>query len=356
MRETTEIDDVDLRIVAALQAAPRADWQRIGQAAEVSSSTAARRWARMTEAGLAWMSCHPMRMPGVSPTVVVIEIDCAPARLYSVAEQLLDDPHTVNVAHVTGPCDLMVTAAFADRASQARYVGFCLSELEGVTAIRSQIVTALHRDGTLWRVDRLTERQLAVLHEDRRPATGDERADPDEADMALVAAMSTNPRRSVVELAHRTGMSPTTVQRRLTRMEANRTLVYRCDVARGFSGWPAGATLWGSVPPSGSARIAAQLIGLREVRMCMSLTGRHNLVFTVWLRTLDDLPVLESHLADRIPDLVIADRAITLWPLKLGGHILDPHGRNIRLVPVGLWSDSRAADRESAFLGRLRDR
>jgi hypothetical protein len=78
-------------------------------------------------------------------------------------------------------------------------------------------------------------------------------------------------------------------------MEANRALVYRCDVARGFSGWPAGVTLWGSVPPGGSARIAAQLIGLREVRMCISLTGRHNLVFTVWLRTLVDiLPMPEG--------------------------------------------------------------
>jgi DNA-binding Lrp family transcriptional regulator len=355
VRESTELDETDLRIVAALQAAPRADWQRIGQVAEVSSSTAARRWARMTEAGLAWLSCHPMRLPGVSPTVGVIEVDCAPARLYSIAGHLLDDPNTVNVAHVTGPCDLMVTAVFVDRASQARYVGFRLGELDGVTAVRSQIVTELHKDGTRWRVGMLTERQLAVLQDDRRPAGGDSRADPDDTDMAVVAAMSTNPRLSVVELAHRTGLSPTTVQRRLTRMEANRTLVYRCDVARGFSGWPVGVTLWGSVPPGGSGRIAAQLGGLREIRMCLSMAGRHNLMFTVWLRTLDELPSLEAHLGARIPDLVIGDRAVTLWPLKIGGHILDPHGRNIRLVPVGVWPDSKAADHESAFLSRLRD-
>lgn len=355
MHETTELDDTDLRIIAALQAAPRADWHRVGRVAEVSASTAARRWARMTEAGLAWLTCHPMRLPGGSPMVSIIEVDCTPARLYSVAEHLLDDPHTINVAHVTGPCDLLVTAVFTDHASLARYAGFRLGELDGVAAIRSQVTTALHTDGTRWRLDRHNEQQLAVLRGGRRPSGRSLRADPDETDMALIAAMSPDPRRSIVDLAHRTGLSPTTVQRRLTRLETGRTVAYRCEIARSLSGWPVGVTLWGSVPPDGAARIAAQLSGLREVRMCMSVAGRHNLMFTVWLRSLDDVPALETHLTTRIPDLVIADRAVTLWLLKLGGHVLDPRGRNIRLVPVGAWPDAKAADRETAFLDRLRD-
>jgi DNA-binding Lrp family transcriptional regulator len=357
MREPGELDDVDLRIVAALQVAPRADWQRIGQAVEVSASTAARRWARMTGAGLAWISCHPMRLPGVSPIIAVIEVDCAPARLYSVAEHLLDDPHAINVVHTTGPCDLLVTAAFADHASLARYVGFRLGELDGVTGIRSQVATTLHADGTRWRLHRFTGDTLAALQRGRppRPAAGRPVADPDETDMAVIAAMSTDCRQSIVDIADRAGLSPTTVQRRLARLEADRLLVYRCEVARDLSGWPVAVTLWGSVPPSGVAPIAAQLAGLREVRMCMSLTGRHNLTFTVWVPSLDDVEALETNLTTRIPDLVIADRAVTLWPLKHGGHILDPRGRHIRLVPVGPWPDSKAADAESAFLQRLRD-
>jgi DNA-binding Lrp family transcriptional regulator len=356
MPASTTLDDLDFQIVAALQASPRADWQRIGQVVEVSASTVARRWTRMTDAGLAWMSCHPMRVPGVSPMVAVIELDCAPARLYSVAEHLLGDPHAINVAHVTGPCDLLVTAVFTDHAALARYVGFRLSQLDGVVAIRPQIATTLHKDGARWRLHRLTDEQTATLHRGRpdRPAATRSRTDPDEADMALMTALSTDCRQSTVDLAQQTRMSPTTIQRRLTRLETDRILVYRCEVARYLSGWSVGVTLWTSVPPGGATTIAAQLAGLREVRMCMSTTGRHNLMFTVWLRSLDDLPALETRLTARIPDLTIAERAVTLWPLKIGGHIMDPQGRHIRLVPVQVEPDSKVTERETSFLDRLR--
>jgi DNA-binding Lrp family transcriptional regulator len=355
MGDPATLDELDFRIVAALQVAPRADWQRIGRVVEVSASTVARRWTRMTEVGLAWMSSHAMRVPGISPLVAIIEVDCSPARLYSVAEHLLDDPHAINVVHVTGPCDLLVTAVFADHASLARYVGFRLGELDGVVAIRSQLATALHTEGSRWRLHRLTERQLTILRgsqSDRPAATG--RTDPDDADMALMLALSTDCRQPIVDLAQRTRMSPTTVQRRLARLEADRILVYRCEVARYLSGWPVAVNLWGSVPPGGAATVAAQLSGLREVRTCMSLTGHHNLMFTVWLRSLQELPAFETRLTARIPDLTIADRAITLWPLKIGGHILDPDGRHIRLVPVRAWPDDQAAERETSFLDRLR--
>jgi DNA-binding Lrp family transcriptional regulator len=356
MRESATLDDLDYRIIGALQASPRADWQRIGQVVQASASTVARRWARMTDAGLAWMSCYATRQPGVSPMVALIEVDCFPTRLYSVAEHLLDDPHTFNIGHVTGPCDLLVTAVFADHASLARYVGFRLAELDGVAAIRSQIVTTIHSDGSRWRLQRLDQQQTAILRRSRpdRPAATGPRTDPDESDVALIAAISTDCRQSIVELAKRTGMSPTTVQRRLARLEADRTLTYRCEVARYLSGWPVSVTLWGSVPPSGAAAVAAQLNGLREVRMCMSLTGRHNLTFTVWLRSLDDLPALETRLTTRIPELAITERAVTLWPLKFAQHILDPNGRHIRHVPTPAWPDSKATERETSFLERIR--
>jgi DNA-binding Lrp family transcriptional regulator len=356
MRESATLDDLDVRIVAALQVAPRADWQRIGKAVQVSASTVARRWARMTEAGLAWTSCHPMRVPGISPTIAFIEVDCAPAKLYSVANHLINDPHVLNAAHVTGTCDLLLTAVFADHASLARYVGFRLGYLDGVVANRAQIVTRLHTDGTRWRLHRLTEQQTAILHRGRpdRPAAPELRTDPDNADMALMTALSTNCRLPIVDLAEQTGMSPTTIQRRLARLEADRILIYRCDVAQHLSGWPETVTLRGSVSPSDTTTIASQLSGLREVRMCVSTTGHHNLSFTLWLRSLDQLPALEARLATRIPDLTVAERIVTLWRLKIGGHILDPEGRHLRFVPVQAWPDNNATQRETSFVDHLR--
>jgi DNA-binding Lrp family transcriptional regulator len=355
MVELRDLDEVDRRIVAALQVSPRANWRRIGEMVEVSASTAARRWARMTGAGLAWMSCHPMQVPGVSPVVGVIEVDCSPPLLYSVAAAILDDPHAITVSHVTGPCDLLVTAVFADHAALSRYIGFRLGELDGVVAIRSQVATRLHVEGSRWWSDLPTEGQWTVL--DRRWADADAvrvPPCPDASDLALMTALTEDCRRSVTELAERTDLSPATVRRRLARLERGWVVVYRCDVARFMSGWPLEVTLWGSVPADGAVEVAARLVGLREVRVCVSITGRHNLMVTVWLGSIDEIGPVETRLTGCIPGLVIADRAITLWQLKIGGHVLDPQGRHIRQVPVTAWPDEKAGKSEAAFVDRLR--
>ena len=49
------------------------------------------------------------------------------------------------------------------------------------------------------------------------------------------------------------------------------------------------SVLEGSVRKVGNrVRITAQLIRMRETRLCASLTGPHNLMLTVWLRSAED--------------------------------------------------------------------
>ncbi|MFB7655306.1 MULTISPECIES: Lrp/AsnC family transcriptional regulator [unclassified Streptomyces] len=357
MQTSAELDELDRMLVTALQAAPRADWRRVGRALDVDASTAARRWARLTEAGLARLSCHPSVGPGLAPLVAFIEIDCAPGLLRQVAARIAADSHVFTVEHVTGARDLLVTAAFQDQAALARYLGFRLGALEGVAATRSQIATMVHVEGSHWRLDRLPERRRALLL-DRAPAERSAGAaaagTPDTADLALFTALSEDCRMPAAGLAERTGLSPTTVRRRLARMQADRALVFRCEVARFLSGWPVSVTLWCAAPPGDVPKIAAQLIGTRETRLCASLSGPHNVMATVWLRSVEDIQAYEARLVARFPELVIADRAIALWPLKLGGHILDPYGRHVRAVPVALWEDSAAATAEESLLAPFR--
>jgi hypothetical protein len=96
---------------------------------------------------------------------------------------------------------------------------------------------------------------------------------------------------------------------------------------------------WATVPPEHTAPITAHLTGMRETRLCASVSGPSNLIFGVWLRRMDDLQPFEARLAAKAPDLAITDRAVNLWPMKLGGHILDPYGRRIRSIPLSLWTE-----------------
>ncbi|WNI26484.1 Lrp/AsnC family transcriptional regulator [Streptomyces sp. ITFR-16] len=349
------LDELDHLLVTALQIAPRADWRTIGEVLDIDASTVARRWARLTQAGHAWIGVHPAvraNSPETPALVAFIEVDCVSGRLHEVAGHIADDPHVFNLEHVSGSRDLLVTAVFTDHAQLARYVGFRLGALDGVAASRTQVATTLHTEGSRWRLDRLTEeqrRRLAPAAPSRQPT----RRVP-ERDLALVRVLGEDPRRPVARIAERTGLSPTTVRRRLDRLDAEQALSYRCEVARSLSGWPVSVSYWGAVPQSRAPQLAKSISQIREIRLCASLTGPHNLLLAAWLRSVDDIGTFESRLAARHPELTVADRAITLWPMKLAGHLLDPQGRHLRAVPLSSWLAPESDTAEASLLARLR--
>ena len=358
MRDWAVPDELDLALVATLQAAPRADWQRIGHVLGVAGSTAARRWARLTDTGLAWLACHPMRVPGFVPVVALIEIDCVPVRLHEVAATLAGDPNVISLTAPSSRCGLHMTAAFTGLPSLSRYTGFRLASLDGVTGIRADVAT-VHTDASRWSVEGLSARQRAVLRAQppaaaggvARPGAG---AGPQDADLALMTELGRDCRQPAVELAERTGMSPSTVHRRLARLESSRSLVYRCELAGPVSGWPVSFSWWGTVPPDQAPGVIAGLCRMREVRACLSLSGASRLNIVVRLRSIGDIARFETRLARELPALVITGQAVNLWAIKLGGHVLDFEGRRVRQVPVGPWPEAEAARAEAAQAGRLR--
>jgi DNA-binding Lrp family transcriptional regulator len=286
----------------------------------------------------------------------VIEIGCAAVRLHSVAAAIADDPHVVAVSHVTGSHDLVVMAAFADQISLGRFLRFRIGGLDGVQSLYVHVVTSLHAVACRWRLDRLSAPRHAALLADtptglKRPACG---IGPDAADLALMNALSANPRQSVADLARDTDLSPTSVRRHLTRIDAAKFIVCHLDVARCASGWPIAVHFWGTMPPDHATRITTQITHLRETRFCGTLTGRNNLMFTVWLHSTNALEPFETLLARQIPELVITARNLVLWNMKFGTNILNPEGRRIRTVPFSLWPDQEAVAAEHKLLNDMR--
>ncbi|MER7052463.1 Lrp/AsnC family transcriptional regulator [Streptomyces sp. NPDC000351] len=348
------MDELDMRLVTLLQDAPRAEWSEVGAALGVDPSTAARRWARLADAGHAWFSCYPVSLEGAPLIVAFVEVDCAPGRVRDVAVELAGDPHVFTVEQVTGARDLVLTCVFDGLAELARYTGMRVGTLPGVAASRTQIATAVHMDGSRWRLDRpTTAARLRLARAAGAAVPGPGRSPVRREDQALVRALADDPRQPVARLARRTGLSPTTVRRRLRRLDDSGALVFRCEVARGLSGWPVSVSLWCAAPPKDAARIAAHVSGLREVRLVASLSGPHNLLFAAWLRSIDDIHAFESQLTAPFPGLTVADRAVTLWPVKLAGHLLDPTGRRVGAVPLAGWDPGTVASDEDALLRRL---
>ena len=51
-----DVDELDLAVVNCLQLSPRASWTLVGEALDVDPVTVARRWQRLSSAGIAWVS------------------------------------------------------------------------------------------------------------------------------------------------------------------------------------------------------------------------------------------------------------------------------------------------------------
>lgn len=83
-----EPDDVDFALMHALQIEPRAPWKALAPVLGVDPVTLARRYHRLRENGLIWITGYDAGSPGQG---AVVEIDCAPGEAVRTAESMAQD-------------------------------------------------------------------------------------------------------------------------------------------------------------------------------------------------------------------------------------------------------------------------
>ncbi|MDI2128452.1 Lrp/AsnC family transcriptional regulator [Yinghuangia seranimata] len=332
------LDETDLALVNALQAAPRASWTLVGQALGISAVTAARRWERLRSRGLAWVTAYGGPVVQDTTCTAYVEVDCLPSHLRAVTARLVRDPHIAGVEHVSGGTDLLLTVMAADLTALSRLVVDVVGAQEGVTSVRSMIATHLFTEGSRWDLRSLDPRQRGML----RPAGGEASAAGTAVlapeDRPLLIALGRDGRLGYGDLAEATGMSESTVRRRVTRMLANGTAIPRCEIAQSVSGFPTFVHYLATVPSAELGRVASSISAVAEVRMCAAIAARHALLIIAWVRSIPDTLRLEAQMAERFPELVIEDRRLTLANPKRMGHLLDAEGRSVDFVPMDVWS------------------
>lgn len=335
------LDELDLAIVNALQAFPRAPWNLVGSVVGVDPATTARRWARLRERGDAWIVTYPGN-GRVQAYMAFVEISCLPGETGRVADALCEQPQIGTIEHTTGGRDLLLTVFIADLASLSRFVVAGPGSVPGVLSSRTLLLSKVITEGGRWRLDTIDAAAMDRLETARataqRPEPNSRGSSPDRIEQSVRevrAAIGDDPRLSVSALARKLGCSERTANRQLVNALGYGDLLMRCEIARAESGWPVSATVWASVPADLNDQVSASVGALPETRLCVqAVGGAANLVFTVWLRTLADLATLEAQLVRSVPELRIRDSAVALRHVKRLGHVLDERGRSLRPIPV----------------------
>ncbi|MEU6878721.1 Lrp/AsnC family transcriptional regulator [Streptomyces sp. NPDC046712] len=341
--------ELDLALIDALQAAPRAPWSRIGRALGVDPTTAARRWERLRAGGLAWITAY-----GSAGTTAVayVEVRCRPRRVEAVSAAAAALPWVFSVDETAGDFDLFLSVAAPDLPTLGRSVHRVIGGLRGVRSTRTRLSITLYGEGRDWRMRAMEPAERAALATSPRTrgrtvhaVRAYDRVSPE--DRALLSALGADGRLGYTELGALTGLSEHTARRRLQRMTREGAITIRCDLAHPLAGLPTMVIYRACVPHAHLEATGNALARMEQVRMCVSVSGPHNLLVLVWLHGLDAIDPFEALLAERFPALEVKDRTVALHTPKRMGRLLDAQGRAIGRVPLGMTLDGTPADAPS---------
>jgi DNA-binding Lrp family transcriptional regulator len=344
MKESGTLSLDSMLLLDTLQLAPRASWSRIGQVLGITAVTAAKRWARLREAGIAWVTAAPTMAVRTAQCLAYVEITCHPKHRHAVANAIAQHRLAVSVELTTGGADILVTVAAADWQTMSHYLLAHLDQVEHVLSSRARIATRIYGEGSAWRLRELpTAAATALERLSTERATGRAVSGPlrvTDGMRAMLVHLSVDGRASVTDIAERSGLNPTTARRRLVELLNSGIVMVRTDVASRAVGWPVQVHFAANAPVGMLNETARALCRFRESRLTATVTGGPNLTFCAWLRTVEEVRRLELAIAARLPHVEFVDRLIVLRTIKRMGRLVDEDGRAVDVVPIDMWDDS----------------
>ncbi|WP_405164393.1 AsnC family transcriptional regulator [Nocardia sp. NBC_01499] len=269
------IDELDRRLLHALQIDGRAAFSAIAAALGVSDRTIARRYARLRSVGVVRV------IGGIDPTALggttwFLRVRCAPAAAVPVAEALARRADTSWVSLHSGGSEISCTVRTENENDSEALLLAKLPRtprVEGVTAHSVLHVFYGDSDNLIAKLGALNADEAALL----RPSSVPYRPGPvrlDDGDRKLLAALADDGRTSVEQLAAVTGWSPTTVRRRMTELRERRVLYLDIDIDWRQVGLGIRTLFWISVSPAHLEQADAALAEHPEIAFAAATTGR----------------------------------------------------------------------------------
>ncbi|WP_369808095.1 Lrp/AsnC family transcriptional regulator [Leucobacter chinensis] len=329
MVKQISLDDIDGKILHALQIWPRAAWSDIGRILTIDPMTASRRWARLTDAGVAWLSSYQMGQttfaldlnPKAPLLNAVIELQVKAKFLVRTIESLKRFPELRMMRLTLGEWNVSLDWTGSRMDELERFIHDRLAQIRGIRATRSFTVVQVPIEGSSWRYDALSSEQeeavIRLMREDLYDASPPtERWH--EIDNLIADFIREDARMSFTEMAKRANTTVVRVKRHLTHLLRDRDLVIRCDLSRSYSQRPVTLRVFAQVPPNELRSAFQGLARLPEVRSCSLLVGKYNLMINAWLGSMQDVPTFEARLAQDIPQLTVTERDIVVRLIRHG--------------------------------------
>lgn len=313
------LPDEDQLLIAALQERPRASWRDIGSIVGSSASTVARRFERLHDDGIAWVTAYPARLVAATGYCWVR----APiAARRDLAVRLAAHPATFWVEQLDGDRAFFAAIGASSVRRLTQFAGE-ISELPGATDVVLQTSRSVAHDGTRWlpRLAGAMPPQAPVW----RAELPESIASPTPQDLLMFAALMRDGRVSYTDLAEAAGISERTVRRRLPQMFECGLLTSRCDVSREAVGMQAGVFFSIQWTPQWP-RLLEAASRIPGARLVAGASGSAPFLLHYWVRTVGEADRILTGLQNAAPDLHIERIDFVVRTVKRYGRLFGPNG------------------------------
>ncbi|WP_333767833.1 Lrp/AsnC family transcriptional regulator [Streptomyces sp. IBSBF 2435] len=325
--EFNPLDELDRRLVHALQLDGRAPLKYVAEVLGVSDQTVARRYRRLRGSGA-------MRVLGLPDAARfghiewLVRVRCTPDTAGSVAGALARRGDTSWVSLTAGGTEIVCLTRAPHRADGASLLLQKLPRTPRVVDISAHYI--LHTffggpTGSYGKTHSLTEEQAERL----RPRLPDPpargvRVEMRDGDSELFAALASDGRAGYSELSVATGWSESTVRRRLEHLRQMRALFFDVEIDSALLGYEAEIMLWLTVPPAELVSVAEKLSHHPEVVFAAATSGQSNLVAIVVCRDIDAFYDYMSTRIGALKTVSHVESAPVLQSVKRAGRLVPP--------------------------------
>jgi len=317
------IDELDRRLLNALQMLPRASWRELSAIAGATDVTLQRRWARLKKERIAWMtaSCRTGHI------FAHVQFACELRSIDELTAALSRDPRVLTVHISAGDYAVLATIAVSSLGVLTDFVGAGARRLPGVLSVRCHVQTTTYLDGSGWDLAALPDTvRKRVLAQSLPPAPHTQ--EPlDEREYAIYRALFFDGRASATHLAKVAGVGVNRAREILASLLEQRRIRVRCEVARPLLGMPVAVNLHASCATDLRQHARAIRDAVPELALIVRTAGHRDLHVYLWMPALADMLEVERRLLASTPGLRIGERIVILRTVKLAGHLRDEDGR-----------------------------
>lgn len=296
--DSPPFDELDLKLIQALQLDGRAPFSRIAAVLGVSDQTVARRFRRLHADG-------GLRVVGVADaerlgrTSWLLRLRCAPDAAEAIAQALARRPDTKWIGLTSGGTELLCVAEPRTRDDHAALMLGKLPRTPSILEISALCLLHTFYGGPLgWfaKGEGLTPAEVeALTPPPAEPFT--EVITLDAEDERLIDALGRDGRATYPELQQLTGLSESAAKRRLEQLRRIGALFMDVQFDADQLGYRAHAVLWLTVRPSALSAVGQALSEHSEVAFACATTGASNLFAAVLCR---DTAHLYRYLSEKI--------------------------------------------------------